>query len=245
MPDPALQRALEGLVDEAFDHLDSARLEQAQRCLDEARRPVPRRTAPPLRPGPAAGPTAPIHCRPGPEAKAELQAALKAAPDDVEAHYALARLHEDDGERPEMIEHDLAVLRLDAAAARRTGLGGPADLQMIEDTAEAVLERIPEPFASRIAEIPIVLEARPTAGLVRDGFDPRALGLFEGPEHGMQHASDIVPERPSRIVLFYANLLAECPDDAELAEQVEITLLHEIGHYFGLDEDGVAVLGLE
>lgn len=244
MPDPALQRALEALVDEAFDHLDAERPEQAQRCLDEAHTLAP--DAPFLR---SAQGQLWAHTAATPDtraqAKAELQAALEAAPDDVEAHYTLARLHEDDDEHAEMIEHDLAVLRLDAAAARRTGLGGPDHLRMIEATAEAVLERIPEPFAHRIAAIPIVLEARPTPGLVRDGFDPRALGLFEGPEHGMEHASDVVPQRPTRIVLFYANLLAECPDDAELAEQVEITLLHEIGHYFGLDEDGVAALGLE
>ena len=36
MPDPALQRALEALVGEAFDHLDAARPDDAQRCLDEA-----------------------------------------------------------------------------------------------------------------------------------------------------------------------------------------------------------------
>ena len=244
MTDPALQRVLAALVEEAFDHLDAGRLDEAQRCLDEAK---------PLAPDAAIVRSAQgqLWARSATDAatrtraKAELQAALARDADDVEAHYTLARLHEDDDQRAPMIEHDLTVLRLDAAAARRAGLGGKADLKEIEDAAEAVLDRLPEPFASRIAAIPIVLEARPSAGLVRDGFDPRALGLFEGPEHGMEHASNVLPERPTRIVLFYANLLAECPDDDDLVEQVEVTLLHEIGHYFGLDEDGVAALGLE
>lgn len=239
-----MQRALEALVEEAFDHLDAGAPEPAQRCLDEARALAP--DAPLVR---SAQGQLWAHTADTPElrtrAKAELVAAVHTTPDDAEARYVLARLHEDDDERAKMIEQFLAVLRLDAAAARRSGLGGPADLRAIEDVAAAVLDRLPEPFASRVATIPIVLEARPTTGLVRDGFDPRALGLFEGPEHGMEHASDVLAERPTRIVLFYGNLLAECPDDDDLAEQVEITLLHEIGHYFGLDEDGVAALGLE
>jgi predicted Zn-dependent protease with MMP-like domain len=46
-------------------------------------------------------------------------------------------------------------------------------------------------------------------------------------------------------VLFVNNLLADFPDDDTLREEVEITLLHEIGHYFGLDEDDMVRLGLD
>ena len=49
---------------------------------------------------------------------------------------------------------------------------------------------------------------------------------------------------PTRIVLFYSNLLASFPDRERLADEIEITLLHEIGHYFGLDEHEVEDLGL-
>ena len=77
--------------------------------------------------------------------------------------------------------------------------------------------------------------------LVREGFDPRALGLFEGHTDG--DVSSVVLA-PTRIVLFYANLLAACDDADMLSEQIEVTVLHEIGHFFGLDEEGVAALGL-
>jgi predicted Zn-dependent protease with MMP-like domain len=46
-------------------------------------------------------------------------------------------------------------------------------------------------------------------------------------------------------VLFWANLLASGDDDELLAEQVEVTILHEIAHFFGLDEDEIVRLGLE
>jgi predicted Zn-dependent protease with MMP-like domain len=50
---------------------------------------------------------------------------------------------------------------------------------------------------------------------------------------------------PTRIVLYACNLLAEFPDPVDLQEQVEITVLHEVGHYFGLDEDDMERLGLD
>jgi predicted Zn-dependent protease with MMP-like domain len=100
-------------------------------------------------------------------------------------------------------------------------------------------------------DVPVALEPRPNQGLVADGFDPRALGLFEGiDDQGQRSVGDMMGERgdllrPTRIVLFYANLLATCASGEELAKEVVVTVLHEIGHFFGLDEDGVAALGLE
>jgi predicted Zn-dependent protease with MMP-like domain len=89
-----------------------------------------------------------------------------------------------------------------------------------------------------------VLEARPAEALVREGFDPRALGLFEGQGDLGQH-SGATHDAPTRIVLFYANLLASFPDEDALREEIEVTILHEIGHFFGLDEDDMERLGLE
>jgi predicted Zn-dependent protease with MMP-like domain len=48
---------------------------------------------------------------------------------------------------------------------------------------------------------------------------------------------------PPRVVVFRRPLLEDFPDPAELREQVRITLLHEIGHHFGMDEDRLDDLG--
>ena len=236
--DQAMQRAALELLDEALAHLDDGDLDGAQRCIDEARDAAPE--LPAVRS--AQGQLYAAQERHA-EARRELSAALSLQPDDVEAHYTLARLHELAGEHDPMVLHDLAVLRLDAAADRRAGLGDPRMLDAIGVMAEAVLADLPGEFAERLANVPIVLEPRPSASVVREGFDPRALGLFEGADDCGQ-ATGTVTAQPTRIVLFYANLLAECATDAELEEQVEVTLLHEIGHFFGLDEDGVEALGL-
>ncbi|MCA9663920.1 MAG: metallopeptidase family protein, partial [Myxococcales bacterium] len=85
---------------------------------------------------------------------------------------------------------------------------------------------------------------RPHWDVVADGFDPRALGMFEGPDDFGQRILELAP-MTSRIVLFTANLVASFADPEDLEEEVRVTVLHEVGHYFGLDEDGVAALGLE
>ena len=67
----------------------------------------------------------------------------------------------------------------------------------------------------------MLLEPRPSKVLVKDGFDPRALALFEGPT--VESAGATSPA-PSRIVLYTANLPAEFEDEEELASEIEITL---------------------
>ena len=179
----------------------------------------------------------------GPEdAAALLDELLRVDPDHADGHYARAALCEEADDAEGMVHHFLAVLRLDRAVAEELELGSEADLDFIEATAEQALERVPVEFRDRLRNVPIVLEAQPHAELVREGFDPRSLGLFEGLEHGRHEHEPALA--PTRIVLFYANLLADFPDREVLAEEIEITLLHEIGHFFGLDEDDVERLGL-
>jgi predicted Zn-dependent protease with MMP-like domain len=115
----------------------------------------------------------------------------------------------------------------------------------IRDTAERVLNELPVKFRRRLIGVPIVIEARPSEDLVRNRFDPRSLGLFEGAVDEERQLSDSAGML-TRIVLYAANLLAFVdPDDEEdLAHEVEVTVLHEIGHYFGLEEDELETLGL-
>lgn len=178
-----------------------------------------------------------------PRARARLEALLVQQPDLADAHDALARVFEQLGQIKAMTAHALRVHALDARADRRRAVGTPQQLQFIEEEVRRVLASVPEQLAARLRNVPIVLEPRPSFALVREGFDPRALGLFEGTTDG-GIASDTVVVSPTRIVLFYANLLAICDDPESLAEEIEITVLHEIGHFFGLSEDEVDALGL-
>ena len=71
--------------------------------------------------------------------------------------------------------------------------------------------------------------------------DPDLFGLYEGvplPERGDWNA-----QLPDRIRIFRRPLVEEFSDPRELEEEIRITVLHELGHYFGLDEDRLDDLG--
>lgn len=78
---------------------------------------------------------------------------------------------------------------------------------------------------------------------IEDDLDPDLLGLFEGYTRGDSLPS--APDEMPRIRLFLDNLWDDCEGDLKTyRDEVRITLLHELGHYLGLDEEGVAALGL-
>lgn len=169
----------------------------------------------------------------------ELKLALEADPDFADAHYTLGLIYEDLSDQPTAVHHFLRTRALDARLDKERKLDDKADLDRIEAVARETLEALPPEFAERLRNVPVILEPRPTRPLVETGFDPRAYGLFEGPEHGR----DDVPA-PTRIVLYTSNLLANFTGE-ELEEQVETTVMHEVGHYFGLEEDDMERLGLD
>lgn len=176
----------------------------------------------------------------GDEARQSLELAIERDPAFADAHYALAAICEDAGQRTQMIAHWLRVRSLDIEQDRAADLGDDKQLERIERVAREVLDGLPSEMGEGLGEVPVILEDRPSHELVKTGFDPRAFGLFDGQPHGQDSAPV-----PTRIVLYTHNLLADFGDDrALLDEQIEITLLHEIGHFFGLDEAQVEDLGL-
>lgn len=236
--DAADRAVVDHLVREGLELLDAGRPEAAARNLGEARALAPRDPSLLAALGELALAQGELA-----QALELLRAAVAGNPELADAHHGLARLYEDAGEHAAQVRHDLEVLRLDTAAHRRAGLGSRRDLAIIEEAAVHTLDTLPEPFASRLRHVPVVLEPRPSRALVEEGFDPRALGLFEGPDDFGRQALE-PSAQPSRIVVFFANLRDAYPRDDDLLEQVEVTLLHEIGHFFGLDEDEVDALGL-
>lgn len=173
-------------------------------------------------------------------ARAELERVIAVDPEHADAHYDLGCIAEEAGDRASMTQQFLRVRALDAAHDEAHGIGSEAQLAHIEEVAREVLDGLPPMFAERLAHVPVILEDRPSSALVADGFDPRAFGLFDGPTDGVRDEP-----APTRIVLYAANLLAEFPDEPELSEQIEVTVLHEVGHFFGLDEDELERLGLD
>jgi predicted Zn-dependent protease with MMP-like domain len=106
-----------------------------------------------------------------------------------------------------------------------------------EDHVRAALDSLPPHLADAVRNMAVVVEAE-------NREDPDLFGLYEGtplPERGDEAGS-----LPDRIVIYRLPLEDEFGNDpAALEREIRITVLHELGHYFGLDEDRLAELGYE
>lgn len=98
---------------------------------------------------------------------------------------------------------------------------------------EESLERLPLRFRGKIENVAIVVEDLPPAG-ERRGKN-LLMGVFEGVPATERSVWDTAAG-PARIVLFQKNIEAACENDDEIREEVRLTLLHELGHYFGMNE---------
>ncbi|WP_040385559.1 metallopeptidase family protein [Demetria terragena] len=107
-----------------------------------------------------------------------------------------------------------------------------------ENAAGEALDLVPSEFMNRLTNIAIVVEDEP-------GPDQPAnlLGLYEGVPLPERTSDWGHPTFPDRITLFQAPLQRICRDVEELREQIAVTLIHEIGHYFGIDDDRLHELG--
>ena len=98
-------------------------------------------------------------------------------------------------------------------------------------TAAEVFAAIPAGFRRLLDNAIVVAQPLPDADDVEDGFDPDTLGVYEGA--GALHSGDM----PERIVLFQRNHENVCGSLGGLREEIRRTILHEVGHHFGMEED--------
>ena len=103
---------------------------------------------------------------------------------------------------------------------------------------------LPTALGERLKGLTVTLDPYPTPDEeLQEGDDEALLGLFVGPCFGEEMES--VEPMPPVIRLFVENLRDEAEDDpGRFRQEVRITLLHEIGHYLGLDEDDLEERGL-
>ena len=103
---------------------------------------------------------------------------------------------------------------------------------------EEVLDSLPQEFRSRIRNVAVLVEdvppnqPSPQSGRQR----PLLLGIFHGVPTTKKSIFDL-PTGPDYIVLYQKNIEAVCSSEAEVREQIRLTVIHELGHYFGMDEN--------
>jgi len=104
---------------------------------------------------------------------------------------------------------------------------------------------IPSPFREALAEVAIVIDDEPTDRQradndLADGDD--LYGLYEGVPR-TEYGADWMAI-PNRITLFRLALEEDFPDPRELAEEVRVTVIHELAHHLGIDDERLDALGL-
>jgi predicted Zn-dependent protease with MMP-like domain len=109
-----------------------------------------------------------------------------------------------------------------------------------------VIDKLPKQFREQLRNLEIVVETRPSRELLRaEGLDPREdtlYGIYQGVPLPDRSALD-PPLLPDKITIFAEPLLEDFPDPEDLREEIRLTVLHEIAHYFGMDEEEIEDLG--
>ena len=109
---------------------------------------------------------------------------------------------------------------------------------------DVTLRALPPPLRTQAESIPITFERRPARALAKSGVASDTMGLFVGntfTEEG-ESGGDV----PTQIILYLENIWEEAEADMpEYKRQVKLTLLHEIGHYLGLEEEDLIQRDLE
>ena len=117
--------------------------------------------------------------------------------------------------------------------------------ERFEDLVRQAMESLPDRFWNRLDNVVVLVEQHPTREqLDSNGLGPHEtlFGLYEGvplPERGSYS-----PPFPDRITIFQGPLQRHCDSEDELIAEVRDTVVHEVAHFFGIDDDRLDELGL-
>ena len=111
---------------------------------------------------------------------------------------------------------------------------------------EKAVEKLPDEFKEYFTNITIMVEDYPS-GEDKNLTSSRGLllGLFKGVPYTKKGGFFTIPHPlPDTIILFQKNIESLCSTEKELIEQITKTLIHEVGHYFGLSEKDLKKYGV-
>jgi predicted Zn-dependent protease with MMP-like domain len=110
------------------------------------------------------------------------------------------------------------------------------DAERFDALVDQALDGIPDELAALVHNVVVLVEEEPPED------EPDLLGLYEGVALTERWGTGPV-ELPDRIFVFRGPLLDMCESEEELVEEVRITVVHEVAHHFGIDDDRLHDLG--
>src|SRR3989304_1286676 len=113
-----------------------------------------------------------------------------------------------------------------------------------EDVVERAFQALPKKFRDSVENVEIVVEDEPVSNPQLRRFGVRRNEMLLGLYHGVPLTKrgtwyGTTPTLPDRITLFQKNIEAVCSTEAEIEEKIYEVLFHEVGHYFGMDEEEI------
>jgi predicted Zn-dependent protease with MMP-like domain len=109
------------------------------------------------------------------------------------------------------------------------------DPQRFDELVSDALDLIPAQLAAAMDNVVVLVEDR-------HPDEPELLGLYEGVAL-TERDSDYGGALPDTITIYREALLNSCESDDDVVEEVAITVIHEIAHHFGIDDDRLEELG--
>jgi predicted Zn-dependent protease with MMP-like domain len=106
-----------------------------------------------------------------------------------------------------------------------------------EDLVRDALDLIPPELASQMDDVVVLVEDDPPDG------ERNLLGLYEGVALTERDSWWATGSLPDRITVFRRPILAVCDTPEEVAEEVAVTIVHEVAHHFGIGDERLAELG--
>ena len=108
-----------------------------------------------------------------------------------------------------------------------------------EKLVEKAIAELPEEFKSRIDNVVIAVEDEPTDEdyeLTDTPDDEELFGIYRGPMR-TEMTWDMLPGLPPQVVVFRGPILRNTHTSREAVREIKDTIIHELGHYFGLEDD--------
>jgi predicted Zn-dependent protease with MMP-like domain len=108
--------------------------------------------------------------------------------------------------------------------------------ERFEELVGDALDEVPQELLDLMSNVVVLVEDEPPRG------EPELLGVYEG--HALTSRGwDYSGVLPDRIVIYRRPILRICDDDDDVIDEVAITVVHEIAHHFGIDDERLHELG--
>ncbi|MBL8949570.1 MAG: metallopeptidase family protein [Myxococcaceae bacterium] len=176
------------------------------------------------------------------EAKRELTDLTRDEPEEAPAWHTLGLIAERTKDADAARRFFEKAQRLDAETY-------PQPVKLTDGEFDAVvaeaIEKLPEAARAELGNVTIAVEPVPDDDDVREGTSPLVLGVFIGAAVDARSPTSAEDHGTARIKLFQKNLERFARSRDELIEEIGVTLLHEVGHLMGLDEDELYERGLD